>query len=223
MYCRATCRGRLKKRKMKRIALSVTVILVLICTVSCGGSLQKVYPVDIETGTEADQTVIFVDPDWPYYEKADELAGAATDVFSGIVTGISFEIIDLMTGEPDRDPASDAESRMLYTVYTVQITECYKGDGKGQAAIYKIGGLMGYNMKYQYDLMEAAGLLGPMSNSIPVSGLNSASPAAGKEYLFCVKSSSGGLLYIVNPSQFVHDVGSSNAKAIIKACEKSAG
>ena len=208
--------------KMKRIILSVIVLSLLICAVSCGNSLEKTYPEDLQTEADLECTVILVDADWPYYNTARDVVSASSNVFSGKVTDISFEIIDLVTGKEARDPETSDNTRMLFTVYTVEVKENYKGEAAQTVKIARIGGLKKYNMNEQRILMELSGLMETTANSIPVCGTDAASPAIGNEYLFCTSKQSGDFEYVINPSQFAHATDSSNAKAIIKACGNAA-
>ncbi|MBQ7699911.1 MAG: hypothetical protein IJT49_06175 [Clostridia bacterium] len=206
---------------MKRFILILTLISVLICAVSCGGKLKETYPDDLQTDAELKYTVILVDPDWPYYETADEAVQASTNVYSGKITDISFEVIDIVTGKAARDPESTDNTRMLYTVYTVEVKNNYKGETGKTVKIARIGGIKGYKMEDQYMLMELSGLLDTTSKSIPVYSSKCASPAEGNEYLFCTSRKVTDFDFVINPSQFVHSTGSSNANAIIKACSAS--
>ena len=81
--------------------------------------------------------------DWPYYKNAYEIINASSNIYSGVVTDISFTVLD-NEGNEATEPASNNPSRMFYTVYTVEIENGYKGKSEKTAKIVINGGLSGY-------------------------------------------------------------------------------
>ena len=61
------------------------------------------------------------------------------------------------TGETVDASDSSEASRMLYTVYTVQLSDSFKGENPHEIKIYRIGGLIGYKESVQYSMIEKAG------------------------------------------------------------------
>ena len=151
--------------------------------------------------------------DWPHYNTAEEIVDASTEIFSGKITGISFEIVDQITGKADRSPNSTSTNRMLYTLYTVAVTDSYKGETVSEKVICIAGGMAGYHEKEQYDLLESSGLLDKY-HGIPVTE-EIRSMEIGSEYLFCTARNVGDYDHIINPDQFAYRLDSENAKKII--------
>lgn len=151
--------------------------------------------------------------DWPWYSTAGEIVDASTEIYSGKITGITFEIVDLVTGKADRSPDSESTHRMLYTLYSIEVTDSYKGESVSEKVICITGGLAGYNEKEQYDLLESSGLLDKY-HGIPVTE-KIRSLKIGSEYLFCTARTAGDYDHIINPDQFAYQLDSKNAKKII--------
>ena len=147
--------------------------------------------------------------DYPSYSNAAEVVKAAENVYTGTVTDISFEIICMQTGE-----TVDA-SRMLYTVYTVQLSDSFKGENPDEIKIYRIGGLIGYKESVQYSMIEKAGLFDEY-HGIPVTTDADASKlTVGAQYLFCTVRPVEGHDVPINPTQFAYDPASASANEII--------
>ncbi len=157
-----------------------------------------------------------VQADWPYYQYATEVVEASTHIYHGKVTDISFAIIDQRTGVVDQSPQSSATRRMLYTVYTIEITDHYKGDSPAEVRLCMEGGLIGYKEEEQYNLMNESGLL-ERYQGIPVCESYGTLPI-GAEYLFCI-SRIGDFDHIISPTQFAYPMDSENSRKIIRACK----
>ena len=153
--------------------------------------------------------------DDPSYSSAAEVAKAAENVYTGTVTDISFEIICMQTGEAVDTSDSSEASRMLYTVYTVQRTDSFKGENPVEIKIYRIGGLIGYKESVQYNMIEKAGLFDEY-HGIPVTTDADASKlTVGAQYLFCTVRPVEGHDVPINPTQFAYDPASASANEII--------
>lgn len=180
--------------------------------------VDKNYPEDLIVASEdTNYQFAAIHADWASYDTAEEINQASTNIFSGKVTEISFEIIDMKTGEVDRSPDSESTSRMLYTVYTISLTESYKGQNPSEVKICKMGGIVGFNDSVQYQLVESTGVISKY-DGIPVME-NNCTLAVGEEYLFCTSHTVGDFDFVINQTQFAHPINSKNATRIIKTCK----
>lgn len=203
---------------MKKIIVFTLVITTVIFAASCSRSLNDSYPRDLNRlDSDTDYPVLDLVPDWSSYKTSDEIVKAASNIYSGKVSEISFAIVDMKTGRIDEDPESSSTSRMLYTVYTVEVNKSYKGENPGIIKIRKIGGIDRYKVKEQYDLMKKSGMMEKYSG-IPICN-DDCSLAVGSTYLFCTSRTVGDFDFIINPTQFAHSISSNNAKAIINSCK----
>ena len=194
------------------------VITTVIFAASCSRSLNDSYPRDLNRlDSDTDYPVLDLVPDWPSYKTSDKIVKAASNIYSGKVSEISFAIVDMKTGRIDEDPESSSTSRMLYTVYTVEVNKSYKGENPGIIKIRKIGGIDRYKVKEQYDLMKKSGMMEKYSGR-PICN-DDCSLAVGSTYLFCTSRTVGDFDFIINPTQFAHSISSNNAKAIINSCK----
>ena len=179
---------------------------------------------DCTTGMTSDDTIeaessayhtVLTHLDYPSYSSASEVAKAAENVYTGTVTDISFEIIYMQTGETVDTGDSSEASRMLYTVYTVQLTDSFKGENPEVIKIYRIGGLIGYKEADQYNMIEKSGLLDEY-HGIPVTTDADASKlTVGAQYLFCTVRPVDGHDVPINPTQFAYAPASASADEII--------
>jgi len=101
---------------------------------------------------------------------------------------------------------------MLYTVYTVEITDNYKGENDKTIQICVEGGIAGLNDEKQYQLLQESGLL-TRYGGIPIyeSGKKLDLNAS---YLFCTRRSDGDYDFIVNMDQFAYFTDSASATQI---------
>ncbi len=182
-----------------KITIFLCIISIIICLVSCG----KTYGNTI------------VDPDWPLYSTGEELVGASTNVFLGKVTDISFEIIDYETGIADRSFNLNSNSRMLYTIYSVEVVDNYKGETHKPVQISVWGGIAGYNEELQYKLLKDSGLSNEYS-SIPIIEERKYDLKSGENYIFCTVKMAGEYYLVVNPTQFAFELNSDMAKNIME-------
>lgn len=208
---------------MKKTLITVAVLFALLLTGCHSSYLNDSHPNDLEI-SDTDYPIEELQYDWNYFNTSDELAAVVTDVYSGKVTSISFEIIDETTGLYVRDFSSvDKEyakkNYSLNTVYTISVGKTYKGSSQSEMTVVNTGGISGYRENEQHDLLVAAGLDG---RRIPVAK-DGCNLAVGNIYLFCVYRfpKEYGLDYdnAINPYQYAHKLNSSNAKAIINSCK----
>ena len=167
----------------------------------------------------SDYTIVSYSADYPLYKNYYDIANAATNIYIGTVESITYEIIDMKTGKVDDSPKSQSSSRMLYTVYTISVKSSLKGENPSEIKICRIGGLVGYNEKQQYDKMLKSGLLNRY-NGIPVVAVDEGVILdIGSEYLFCTKRSSSEFDFVINPTQFAHKTNSEEAELIVKSIQ----
>lgn len=201
---------------MKKYFFSVLVFML--CLAGCSHPIVNDYPQDLSVTSEnVEYSTVNVHADWYLYDTAEEINQASTNIYSGKVTNISFEVIDMKTGKVDRSPDSESNSRMLYTVYTISVTGSFKGQNPPEVKICEMGGIVGFNDNEQYKLVESTGLITKYSG-IPVLDNNS-TLAVGEEYLFCTARTVGDFDFIINPTQFAQYIDSENATQIIKSCK----
>lgn len=183
--------------KVKFLSVLVCLSTLLVCFSGCNSK---------KTST--------IHADWPYYKTSEEIIEASTDIYSGTLKSISFEIIDYKTGTVDRSHDSLSTSRMLYTIYTIEVIDKYKGRSVSEMKISLEGGLVGYKEKEQYDLLKNAGLL-RNNSTIPTLGKDTHVLNIGEKYLFCTVKMAGEYELVINPDQFVFEMNSDMAKNII--------
>lgn len=102
------------------------------------------------------------------------------------ITDISFEYADPKTGKAGLPNNSESTQSMLYTFYTVRVTDSYKGENVAEKIICII-------------------------KSEEISPLD-----IGSEYLFCTVCTEGDYDYVINPVQFAYLLDFENAKKIIR-------
>ena len=152
--------------------------------------------------------------DWPYYKTAEETIEASSHIYSGKVIDISFTVLDMKTGAEDLDPESESTSRMLYTVYTISVTDEYKGESAETVRIVVDGGLPGEKENEQSNIIRGSGL---KYNGIPVTP-EKVELSVGQSYLFCIHRV-GDFDHIINSNQFAFLLNSIDAKTIIDCCK----
>lgn len=212
-----------KQRLWLKYASIAACFVLVVCAVVAVPSIINNYKITEDEGVNVDSLPekyseypiisMHSSADWPWYSTVGEIDDASTEIYSGKITGISFEIVDQATGKADRSPNSTSANRMLYTLYTVAVTDSYKGETVSEKVICITGGMAGYNEKEQYDLLESSGLLDKY-HGIPVTE-KIRSLKIGSEYLFCTARTAGDYDHIINPDQFAYRLDSENAKKII--------
>ena len=204
-------------KKIISIIVAILTIFAFGCSVSPENNNSSGKESTDAQDISSEYQIVKLHADWPIYGTSQGIVEASTNIYSGKVTNISFCIIDMTTGEPDNQPESISTSHMLYTIYTIAVTESYKGQNLSEIKIKKIGGLPSYHAKEQYELMESSGMLSKY-NGIPVID-GGKTLDEGEEYLFCTERTTGPYDLIINLSEFAHDIGSKSAMDIIKACK----
>lgn len=176
-------------------------------------------------------TYVPFEADWAYYGSAEEIIAASDHIYIGTVTDITFEVVDLLTGQIDRNPSSSAQ-RMLDTIFIVEPVKIYKGQSRGQTYIRMIGGVVGYKEDEQYRLFNESGS-DKVFSGIPVmngcvlapaqdyQSSPSKVPAVGQKYLFFTSNAGGKYSStIINPDQFAISPNCNFAKEVIDKLSK---
>ncbi|MBQ7171688.1 MAG: hypothetical protein IJR89_05370 [Clostridia bacterium] len=208
----------IKKRKAFIKYASIAACFVLVAVVSGiilanrNHSLSGINELASGNPDTSNKIVLFMD--WPYYKTSEEVIEASTHIYAGKVTGISFTVLDGRTGLEDLDPVSESTSRMFYTVYTVEITDSYKGTSNKTVKIAVNGGISGSKESEQVSLIRNSGL---KFNGIPIMS-EKIELSVGQSYLFCIHRI-GDYDHMINPDQFAFDLSSKDAKTIIACCK----
>lgn len=152
----------------------------------------------------------FIIIDWDEYQTAAEIVNAATNVFTGKVIDISFEIFNVKTGQIDHSSESDEADLLLYTLYTVDVLDNSKGSSSSPLTIKMVGGIES-RMEEQKELCREVGVVRPIING------GTTELTIGESYLFCTQRYP---LYdaIINMKQFAYPTDSAEAEAIRQAC-----
>ncbi len=132
--------------------------------------------------------------DYPYYNTVSDLANKANQVFSGKVTNISFEMLDLRTMQPVKAD-EDSQRAMICTIYEIEAEEVYAGT----PTIVKLRIEGGIPSSFE---QEQITLLG--SDTIPVM---EGAPVleVGSNYLFALYHEDGSeYSSILNPMQSIY-------------------
>ena len=190
----------------------------LTCLCSCTAPVHGNGELPYDTATLSPDTVskvsvVNVNIDWVIFGTAAELVNTATNVFSGKVVDISFDVLDYDKGIPDMNGSSDNYHREIFTVYTIEVQKNYKGDIGETMKLYVEGGLPGYREEEQCQLVQKANLIGLTYVDKRVK------LEIGESYLLCVLKL-GHCARIVNMDQFAYYLNSQKANEIIRQCRK---
>ncbi len=204
-----------QKKTICFFALLFTIAIIAGCSSNrLVNELNDSYPRDLNVLHDNNFQTIILRPDWPSYSSVEEIVNASTNIYSGYVTDISFDIIDYSTGLSDKSPNSKSSSRTIYTIYTINLKTNYKGESPSEIKICKIGGIYGYKENEQYELLNSSKIIPDGFVGVFISE-DDCNLNIGKEYLFCISRSACDFDYIINPYQFAHSIDSENAKSII--------
>lgn len=100
--------------------------------------------------------------EWPVYSDVEELVAEGDEILIGTVTGVSYQVMDIRTGEPATEKTEEAD-RSFHTIYNVDVIKSYKGHTRDTVKISMLGGQKGVRVK------EQLAALGPdAANGIPV-------------------------------------------------------
>ena len=204
---------------MKHIFKMVMVfVLTFTCLCSCAAPVHGNGELPYDTATFSPDTVskvqdVMATIDWETFGTAAELVNTATNVFSGKVVDISFDVLDREKGIPDMNGSSDNFSHDVFTVYTIEVRKNYKGDIGETMKLYVEGGLPGYREEEQCQLVQKANLIGLTYVDKRVK------LEIGESYLLCANKHEH-YTSIVNMDQFAYYLNSQKANEIIRQCRK---
>ena len=203
---------------MKRITYRMIALCLLLNLVGCAHKETENETVPYLTAP-SNEAYSKIHADWAVYDSTEKLIEASTDIFSGELTDISFDMIDIKTGKSCRADDQDRENRMLHTIYTVNVSKVYKGESDSVRKICVIGGLPGVKEQEQLQVLKA---FDPSDQSPVIPMLDSNRKLKiGETYLFCTSRTDGDFDNIVNISQFVFYTTSDTAKQIQNQCVAS--
>lgn len=198
------------------IRIIAVMFLALTCLFGCSNTLSENDEIPYDTTpipNEAELPIDHLMIDFPYYSTPEEVVDASTNVFTGKVVDVSFEIIDCQTGEVDRSASSESTHRLLYTVYTIEVDKNYKGGNEKTVMLSLEGGMVGWREEEQFGLLKEAGLetwpLAERTKKLVI----------GESYLFCTYRASH-FDCVINLDHFAHYPNSQSARQIIRQCEK---
>ena len=195
---------------MKKIILTWVVLTMFILSSCANGNTTN------SGGFSSTETVEYasLNSDWPVYKNAEELVERAELVFIGSVTGISFKMLDSVTGlPPDEDTEIDEWDPRLCTIYDVNIVTVYKGEPSAQTQVRVKGGLRDYRIEEQL-----AALAQYNQKYIPVMG-EQFEIEIGETYLFALRQFETGTPTIMNPDQTSYNISNPFAKSTISRRE----
>ena len=207
----------MRKHKILFAAAGI-LFATLTCLCGCAAPVHGNGELPYDTATLSPDTVSKVNDsmatiDWVTFGTAAELVNTATNVFSGKVVDISFDVLDYEKGIPDMNGSSDNYHREIFTVYTIEVQKNYKGDIGETMKLYVEGGLPGYREEEQCQLVQDANLNGftCVSNRVKLE--------IGESYLLCANKHEH-YTGIVNMDQFAYYLNSQKANEIIRQCRK---
>ncbi len=147
--------------------------------------------------------ITYFSADWPYYHTVETLTEAASDIFEGKITNISFDTVNIRTGKSEKQ-SSDKSSLRLYTVYKIEVSDFYKGNKKEIMYIGVMSGKKGYKEAEQYEVMKNSGIL---NEGVGILVLNENVPLEiGESYLFLTGNLGGTYNEIINIDQFAFPI-----------------
>ena len=137
----------------------------------------------------------YINYDYPFYDSIKKLTDVADDVFTAKVTGISFKMLDMITGFSVTEKTEE-RNIMLHTMYDIEVIDLYKGSKSTQVKLD--GGHTNYGVAEQIEMV------GGRAEDVPIARGNS-EMKIGETYLFAVKRSVGGMdySYILNDTQSI--------------------
>lgn len=205
------------------IIVTVMIFLALICLCGCSSDLQTsgeqtsgevpYNTIPIPDPAEINRTIYSVNIDWVNYSTTEEVVDAATNIFTGKVVDVSFEVVDTSRDEIIRSEVTDSLSCRLYTVYTIEVDKNYKGNHAETVKLFIVGGIIGQYEEEQFGRMEEVGLDGwTLVTKTKYLTL-------GESYLFCTQRATNWDM-IIGMDDFVYYPNSQLARQIIQQCEK---
>ena len=143
---------------MKKL-LCALIMLTVVVTTSCGNYIGES---DSENKSNMEEVnYVFVEPFCHVYRDVHELIEGVEPsrkdieilIFTGNVTGISFQILDITTGGA---PTHETEKKNCYlnTIYEIDIITSYKGKYSEKTQIRMLGGIIDYRTEEQLSISK---------------------------------------------------------------------
>ena len=191
------------------LCLIITAVLVIYDPVP-----DVIIPPNFESMKLPEGPYVITTSDWPLYSSAKDLINNADLVFIGKITGIDFDVLDSSTALPVSENTPNY-ARQLYTIYTVEISQTYKGDTTDVTKIRVMGGVVDYNIDTQLEVMEIGNAFGK-ENGIPIlDNYYKVQCKIGNSYLFTLRQFETGYPTIMNVDQSVFDLNDPTRKQTI--------
>ena len=173
-----------------------------------------VTPPPTENGELPDGPYVFASADWQIYDSAEALVENADLVFIGKITDIDFQVLDLSNALPVSEKTPDY-NRQLYTIYTVEISDTYKGDTTDVTKVRVSGGLVDYKVDEQLSVMEREKAF-LREKGIPIlKNYHKVKCSIGNSYLFVLKQFETGHPTIMNVDQSIFDLSEPTRKQTV--------
>ena len=173
-----------------------------------------IIPPDFESMKLPEGPYVITTSDWPLYSSAKVLINNADLVFIGKITGIDFDVLDSSNALPVSE-TTPHYARQLYTIYTVEISQTYKGDATDITKIRVMGGLVDCDIDTQLEVMENGNAFGK-ENGIPIlDNYYKVQCKIGNSYLFTLRQFETGYPTIMNVDQSVFDLNDPTRKQTI--------
>lgn len=190
---------------MKKLICLLCVAVICMSLVGCTFDIQGKNNDEKLMSSSDEETEIKIthmNADWPYYHTVDSLVLASSNIFEGKITDVFFDVVDIKTGNTaSKDTKA---SKMLYTIYEIEVNDMYKGISTSKIYIKVLGGRQGYKEADQRAKMKEFGIYSEKNGIMVLEGIRSLN--VGESYLFLTAEQIGAYHSIVNGTQFVYDI-----------------
>ena len=111
---------------MMKKTIAIFSVAVLLLGVGFFGYTQ------LNSNNPSEEMTITSSMEYPHYESIDALSNAASDIVMGKIVDVRVEELDILIRTDDKDetlnPGGEADNSLaIYTVYTLEIIDVYKG------------------------------------------------------------------------------------------------
>lgn len=202
---------------MMKKTLSLLLCVVLLCSMAACATKDHDHNNMNENNNQIELPegpYVINSADWPIYDSAESLTDVADLVFIGRITEIEFQVLDSATALPISESTSEY-ARALYTIYNVEVLTTYKGDTTNISKVRVMGGLVGYEVEKQLQVMEE-GKTFARENGIPIwDSYQKVQGEVGESYLFVLKQFDTGYPTIINLEQAIYNLDDPTQKRTI--------
>lgn len=199
--------------KWASLAACLCVIITAVLVIY-NPSPDVIIPPNFERVELPEGPYVITTSDWQLYSNAKDLINNADLVFIGKITDIDFQVLDSSNALPVSETTPNY-ARQLYTIYTVEISQTYKGDTTDITKIRVMGGVVDYNIDTQLEVMENGNAFGK-ENGIPIlDNYYKVQCNIGNSYLFTLRQFETGYPTIMNVDQSVFDLNEPTRKQTI--------